>query len=457
MDKTNENAKPKKKIFKCEKCSKKYPSLSSLRRHCVVWNHGDFPTRDEIKESQLEKEMARIKELQVKEMMKCTTLFHELDNVEDSNGYLTFSLQDGNVAVNKLHILLKGEFLSSILKDVIKSDEFITLTRIIIPDMTVESFQHFVELMSKGVSQFDNMEDLKEVLDWTTGVFMFHNIHQYENITLQNKKWNIFEQKYEESKMSLLKKVHASKNTKIEEINCFPDKRDSYCRFCLKEFYNSSVARRHEDFCEKNLEHHPHHECEQCGHKTLTQQGLKLHIERKHEKVMNSSLYECETCSKKYKSLTSLKRHCNEFSHPFPQDDQNNENPNDNKCRVCFKVVKNLEEHLKKHGKLYSCPQCDYSSTRKDNLTRHKQQKHKLFKMDFGAVTSSFSSSSKVIYTCPKCNKEIDDEDEVKYHMRLKRCQEFKCMECGREFSMKHHLKSHLKTIHKLTSNLMKN
>lgn len=453
MDNTNGKsmAKTKAKIFKCENCPKKYPSLSSLRRHCIVWNHGDIPTRDEIKDAQLEKELASMKEHQDKEMKRCEDLFHELDNVEDPNGYLTFSLQDGNVAVNKLHLLLKGEFLSSILKDVLKSDEFITLTRIIIPDMTVDSFQHFIVLMSKGVSQFDNIEDLEEVLEWATGVFMFHNIYQYENITLQNKQWNRFEQKYEESKMPIFKKAHANKATKIKEINSFPDNRDCYCRFCLKEFYDTSVSRRHEDYCEKNPKHHPHHECEQCGHKTLTKQGLKTHIERKHEKEMNSSLYECGTCSKKYKSQTSLKRHCNEFSHPYPQDDTNKEKSND-KCTICFKVVKNVEEHMKKHGKQYNCPKCDYSSPRKDALTRHKQLKHKLFKMDFQAVTTSFSSSSKVIYTCPNCSKEFDDPDDVKYHMRLKKCQEFKCMECGREFSLKHHLKSHLKTKHKFAS-----
>ena len=178
MDEMKDNSKAmrKAKTFKCEKCPKKYPSLSSLRRHCIVWNHGDIPTRDEIKDSQLKKELASMKEQRDKEMKKCEDLFHELDNVEDPNGYLTFSLQDGNVAVNKLHLLLKGEFLSTILKDVIKSDEFITLTRIIIPDMTVESFQHFIVLMSKGVSQFDNIEDLEEVLEWATSVFMFHNM-----------------------------------------------------------------------------------------------------------------------------------------------------------------------------------------------------------------------------------------------------------------------------------------
>lgn len=438
----NSKAKP----YRCEKCPKAYPSLSSLRRHCVVWNHGDIPTRDEINQSKMEENTKRMKEHQAKEVRRCQELFNEMDKTEDSYGYLTFSLQDGNVAVNKLHLLFGSEFFKSILRDEISSDEFITCSKIIIPDMSIELFQKFVELISNGVTHFESIEDLDELVEWSTGVFMYHNIYQYEEVRIQNKQIYRKDNDSDGNKMSTLKNIHARKDTSITEISSFPDKADgnASCRYCLKRFTNHSIKRRHEDICEKNLKHSQRYECEQCGHKTLTQRGLDTHIDRKHKKEMNSSLYECESCPKKYKSIGSLKRHCNESNHPYPMKDENGDNKN--KCKICLKIVKNIDEHMKKHGKKHKCTECDYSSPREDTLNRHMKLVHKLHDLEFGQVTKSFASSSKVIYTCPQCKKECKSEEAVKHHLSLVKCQENRCTECGLEFSMKHHLKSHMKT-----------
>lgn len=49
------------------------------------------------------------------------------------------------------------------------------------------------------------------------------------------------------------------------------------------------------------------------------------------------------------------------------------------KCKICCKIVTDLERHHKMHAlKKYPCPICSLSLTRADNLKRHIRMKHKL-------------------------------------------------------------------------------
>lgn len=49
------------------------------------------------------------------------------------------------------------------------------------------------------------------------------------------------------------------------------------------------------------------------------------------------------------------------------------------KCKICCKVVTDMERHHKKHAhKKYPCPLCPLALTRADNLKRHMRMKHKL-------------------------------------------------------------------------------
>ena len=53
----------------------------------------------------------------------------------------------------------------------------------------------------------------------------------------------------------------------------------------------------------------------------------------------------------------------------------------------------------KKHGAQYSCPNCDFQSTRKDNLKKHQESVHKEAK-----------------YFCDQCNYQAAQKYSLKIH-----------------------------------------
>ena len=97
---------------------------------------------------------------------------------------------------------------------------------------------------------------------------------------------------------------------------------------------------------------------------------------------------------------------------------------------------------------LFKCKECDYSSTRKDNLQRHKKLKHNTYNVDFDALKQNVQFQHGV-YKCPECNGKFYSEKTIEDHILLKKCKEIECDICGKGFKLKQHLKRHLKNVHK--------
>ena len=83
-------------------------------------------------------------------------------------------------------------------------------------------------------------------------------------------------------------------------------------------------------------------------------------------------------------------------------------------------------------GVSYNCDQCDYKTTRKDNLKRHKLTKHE-----------------GVSYNCDQCDYKAKTKDRLKRHKLSKhQSYRFKCQQCELTFAREHVLARHVKRVH---------
>ena len=254
----------------------------------------------------------------------------------------------------------------------------------------------------------------------------------------------------EDSKMTIYKKLHAPKHPK-KVIDRFPEKVDGVpsCRFCLRILNDHYSKRNHQKSCPKNPDCIKSHECPQCDHKCSTEVGLKTHIESKHGK--NSKPFKCTVCGMEYKTLRSLKRHCHEQIHSFSCNEDKLDNE-DRRCVICYKKVKDMECHMKKHTKTFKCDRCDFYCIRKDNLARHLKLKHQVDNKDLKWIEREFLGQGGKVYKCQKCKQEFNKISDIKKHVSLVGCTENKCSVCGKDFSMKQHLKRHLQKVHKVSA-----
>ncbi len=140
----------------------------------------------------------------------------------------------------------------------------------------------------------------------------------------------------------------------------------------------------------------------------------------------------------------------------------------------------NTGENLLKDLEIYYCDMCEYSTSRTENLTRHKKTKTHLTKLEkkkgeikFSCDICEFSTFYAFnlkkhqnihtnepvdkIYSCDKCEKTFDRRDNLKRHVkqRKEKPQNYSCDICEKTFSQKFNLKVH-RQIH-TGENLLKN
>ena len=226
----------------------------------------------------------------------------------------------------------------------------------------------------------------------------------------------------------------------------FDDLPKTQCKYCTKEFKSPQACKRHEKYC---ISSDLKWKCDECGKGYKTKEGLTWHKE-KHQEFQ---LYVCSDCSKVYQSLSELRKHCSLFGHTFPvvegpvlEDEQ--------RCKICYKVYKDytiefhMQDHLKKRTKLYECDYCDYTTIRKNNLSRHLETKHNTWNIDFEAIKKHFEDPEKS-YECPKCKKICKSYEETADHLQQKSCgEENICKICDIKFTMRQNLKAHMKRKH---------
>ena len=98
---------------------------------------------------------------------------------------------------------------------------------------------------------------------------------------------------------------------------------------------------------------------------------------------------------------------------------------------------------------LFKCPDCEFTTSRKDSLLRHQGLKHGSFRKDFDAIDETLKDSDNS--TCSKCNKTFTNEAEIERHVIS--CKEKKCKFCDKKFTLRSNFKRHIEKQHPVCTN----
>ena len=162
----------------------------------------------------------------------------------------------------------------------------------------------------------------------------------------------------------------------------------SSCKFCGKEVKVVQMKRHLKEVHEGEKKCTPAI-CQICGHVSVTEQALKIHVGSKH----SAKIHNCDQCEFKTGSESSLRAH-----------------------------VKNV------HGdKKFMCEYCDYSSNIKKNLLEHLK-----------------THSERTFVTCPVCGKSVIS---LQSHMHSHNTERGNCEICGKEVKLAQ-MSKHKKNVH---------
>ena len=242
-------------------------------------------------------------------------------------------------------------------------------------------------------------------------------------------------------------------NDTFSSFDRFYELEKNECKYCTKKFSSKQAWSRHQAHCGKFGKKWV---CEKCAKLFRTEIGLLTH-KSKHEDEDAQRTFICQTCSKVYKNLGELRRHCGLLKHNFPV----MEGPvleNEARCEVCFIVVQshNLQSHMnKRHSNIqvYKCDKCSYETMRHNNFLRHKRIKHNSKKLNVDIIKKTFERAEEhgKGFSCPRCRKLFHSIEETEMHLLQKDCADDGgtiCEVCNKKFTMKQNLKAHVKRKH---------
>ena len=229
--------------------------------------------------------------------------------------------------------------------------------------------------------------------------------------------------------------------------NKFKTLRDFTCEYCISNFSSKQAKERHVEHY-----HQPKHihVCSTCNMTFKSKYGLHTHEKTKHQ---SSEIHKCSICDLSFTNQGNLKRHI-----------KSRHDKNEYTCLEC-KEVFDSSSKLKKHqeelnhrlqkGKLlekkdlFKCPDCEFTTSRKDSLLRHQGLKHGSFRKDFDAIDETLKDSDN--WTCSICNKTFTNEAEIERHVIS--CKEKKCKFCDKKFTLRSNLKRHIEKQHPVCTN----
>ncbi|XP_058813350.1 zinc finger protein 883-like isoform X2 [Topomyia yanbarensis] len=181
--------------------------------------------------------------------------------------------------------------------------------------------------------------------------------------------------------------------------------------------------------------------CEFCGKVFIGKHKLRRHIERKHEKLKK---YECHLCQKKLCSLESVQIHI-ETVHSTKEV----------KCEYCHKSYPSeisLRYHLKKHEQnpnvQFSCDWKEYYTFVEAEDGSKKLKKCNLCGLIVNAIGYHMSTVHfPQEYRCDLCDAVFKRKSQLKNHvLEHKHGRIHLCPICGKDFSERRNLISHLRT-----------
>jgi len=203
--------------------------------------------------------------------------------------------------------------------------------------------------------------------------------------------------------------------------------------------------------------HLPFLECQIC-HKMLRQRRIDEHMKNVHATDLR---FQCNTCSKRFKSAMYLKIHekghnkkceclaCGKkfttMTHLNEHKKQVHENPKGFECQTCEKTFgykSNLKSHQKLHDKNYvkrfKCQRCGLSTEYQKDLIMH-QKSHERLDKKYAAIKNPLK--------CEKCPTFHRNKYFLTSHMKHVHPEIlFQCDLCAKFLKIKSNLIRHLKT-----------
>ena len=391
--------------------------------------------------------MAMMVKFEYSKTLKTKDVKELLENFEDPYSQVTIAVSDGEISVNSFLFLMTKNYIQDIIRETENFD------KIVIPDCEIRFIDRYVKLMTQGKTTFCSEEEKKDFMDFMHNILGYHRDLFSDNCPkVQDDVITSFCVNYKKSP-----------NT---------------CRYCLRKFSSKSSRIRHEKICENSGHKTKKFDCTECHAHFRTKEGLKAHIIAKHE---SQGPFKCNSCSKEYKNLTSLLRHCADNEHDYPEIEEKVKQLSDRqlkwpilalpkeKCKICKKMIAayRMDTHVKYYhnDRMNKCDLCEYKTKRRDNYKRHQREVHSRFKFDFETLNDNCTSKEykydkeidgmkivetekQVNYDCPKCSSRFHSKEEIEDHLFLKNCKEIKCQICMKSFTMKQSLIRHMKKFH---------
>ena len=345
---------------------------------------------------------------------------HEVSYNLEKSFKLKIVCEDGEIFCDRLLFILWSKKWMELL------DPFEETSVLILPDVKKRAMELLLGLLKKGeISGFEN--DFEDFMDLALD-FLGDLPGGFSNFETGGKSFEV--------------KAAAMKIRR----NKFKTLKTATCEYCLSTFSSKQSKDRHIEIYHETKQSHT---CSICNLTFKSKEGMLTHEKIKHYKLETED-HSCKYCDARFTNEANLKRHikskhdqhefiCLHCQEVFDRKSKLVQHQRDTKFKHTASRVRNLEK-----VEILNCPECDFKTSRKDSLARHKRLKHQMYKKEFKAIETFMKDNSN--WTCSKCNQTFTSVDDVEDHVI--HCKEIKCKLCDKNFTLESNLKRHLEKQH---------
>jgi len=226
------------------------------------------------------------------------------------------------------------------------------------------------------------------------------------------------------------------------------------CDICNAQYAEKKTLKNHKTLHTGQL---PKLSCENCEYQTLSRQCFYWH--KKHNHVPKTYSFECKICQKLFTKVTLLNQHVR----------RNHQKVKDIKCKSCDKAFYHTANLIKHTNSVHLGlrKECEICHGQFSDINRHKKRVHShtksTEKIHCNVCGKAFSNKESLdshvqyIHTlgtnnqCEICNKMFSRIASLKKHKKSKHNsikQDYECPECNKQLSCRDSLMGHIRNIH---------